>query len=60
MTNMSSPRRPASFARQLALAVALATGTAVLAVPGFTFETADSDEINVHAATREVLLRSAP
>lgn len=36
MTNMSSPRRPASLARQLALAVALASGTAVLAVPGFT------------------------
>lgn len=36
MTNMSSPRRPASIARQLALAVALASGTAVLAVPGFT------------------------
>ena len=30
-----------------------------LAVPGFAFETADSDEINVHAATREVLLRSS-
>ena len=40
MTNLSSPRRPrflaASLARQLALAVALASGTAVLAVPGFT------------------------
>lgn len=35
MTNLSSPRRPASLARQLALAVALASGTAVLAVPGF-------------------------
>jgi tetratricopeptide (TPR) repeat protein len=36
VTNMSSPRRPARLARQLALAVALASGTAVLAVPGFT------------------------
>ena len=40
MTNLSTPRRPkplaASLARQLALAVALASGTAVLAVPGFT------------------------
>ena len=40
MTNLSSPRRPkllaGGFARQLALAVALASGTAVLAVPGFT------------------------
>lgn len=36
MTNMSSPRRPARIARQFALAVALAAGTAVLAVPGFT------------------------
>ncbi|WP_026092037.1 hypothetical protein [Porphyrobacter sp. AAP82] len=35
MTNISSPRRPAALARQLALAVALAAGTAVLAVPGF-------------------------
>ncbi len=35
MTNLSSPRRPARFARQLALAVALASGTALLAVPGF-------------------------
>lgn len=35
MTNMSSPRRPARLARQFALAVALAAGTAVLAVPGF-------------------------
>jgi tetratricopeptide (TPR) repeat protein len=33
---MSSPRRPAAFARQFALAVAFAAGTAVLAVPGFT------------------------
>ena len=36
MTNMSSTRRPARIARQFALAVALAAGTAVLAVPGFT------------------------
>lgn len=40
MTNLSSPRRPkllaGGFARQLALAIALASGTAVLAVPGFT------------------------
>ncbi len=36
MTNLSSPRRPARLARQLALAVALASGTALLAVPGFT------------------------
>jgi tetratricopeptide (TPR) repeat protein len=35
VTNMSSPRRPARLARQFALAVALAAGTAVLAVPGF-------------------------
>lgn len=35
MTNLSSPFRPAGLARQLALAVALAGGTAVLAVPGF-------------------------
>lgn len=35
MTNMSSTRRPARIARQLALALALAGGTAVLAVPGF-------------------------
>lgn len=28
-------------------------------VPGFSFETADSDDLNAHAATREVLLRSA-
>lgn len=38
MTNMSSPRRPSGLARQLALAIALASGTAVLAVPGFTGE----------------------
>jgi type IV secretion system protein VirB4 len=30
-----------------------------LMVPGLSFETADSDELNAHAATREVLLRSA-
>lgn len=30
-----------------------------LLVPGLSFETADSDELNAHAATREVLLRSA-
>lgn len=40
MTNIFSPRRPrfltASLTRQVALAVALASGTAVLAVPGFT------------------------
>ena len=36
VTNLSSPRlRNASLARQLALAIALASGTAVLAVPGF-------------------------
>lgn len=36
MINLSSPRRPAHLARHLALAVALASGTAILAVPGFT------------------------
>jgi tetratricopeptide (TPR) repeat protein len=36
VTNLSSPRRSASLARQLAFAVALASGTALLAVPGFT------------------------
>ncbi|MFO6447358.1 hypothetical protein ACLBKU_09470 [Erythrobacter sp. NE805] len=36
MTYLSSPRRPAALARQLALAVALASGTALLAVPGVT------------------------
>jgi tetratricopeptide (TPR) repeat protein len=36
LTNLSSPRRPARFARQLALAVALASGSALLAVPGVT------------------------
>jgi tetratricopeptide (TPR) repeat protein len=35
VTNMSSPRRPARLARQFALALALASGTALLAVPGF-------------------------
>lgn len=30
-----------------------------LMVPGLSFETADSDELNAHAATREVLLRSS-
>lgn len=35
MTNLSSPRRSARLARQLALAAALASGTALLAVPGF-------------------------
>ncbi|WP_157696565.1 hypothetical protein [Porphyrobacter sp. CACIAM 03H1] len=35
MTNMSSPRASTRLARQLALAMALAGGTAVLAVPGF-------------------------
>ncbi len=29
-----------------------------LTVPGFNFETADSDELNAHAAMREVMLRS--
>ena len=32
---------------------------AALMVPGLAFETADADELNAHAATREVLLRSA-
>ena len=36
MTNLSSPRTSNSIARQFALAIALASGTAVLAVPGFT------------------------
>lgn len=35
MTNLSSPRRSAGLARQFGLAVALASGTALLAVPGF-------------------------
>ena len=30
-----------------------------LAVPGLAFETADTDELNAHVATREVLLRSS-
>jgi type IV secretion system protein VirB4 len=30
-----------------------------LQVPGLSFETADSDELNAHAAAREVLLRSS-
>ncbi len=30
-----------------------------LLVPGLSFETTDSDELNAHTATREVLLRSA-
>jgi tetratricopeptide (TPR) repeat protein len=36
LINLSSSYRPARLARQLALAVAFASGTAVLAVPGFT------------------------
>ncbi|WP_379921326.1 hypothetical protein [Erythrobacter sp. R86502] len=36
MNNLSSPRRSALIARQFALAIALASGTAVLAIPGFT------------------------
>lgn len=36
VTKISSPRRQTGLARQLALAVALAAGTSVLAVPGFT------------------------
>ncbi|MGE4304198.1 MAG: VirB4 family type IV secretion/conjugal transfer ATPase [Novosphingobium sp.] len=32
---------------------------ATLLVPGFSFETADSEELNVHAITREVVMRSA-
>lgn len=36
VTNISSPRRSHGLARQLALAVALASGTAMLTVPGFT------------------------
>lgn len=35
VTKMSSPRRPARPLRQFALAMALASGTALLAVPGF-------------------------
>ncbi|MFM7348785.1 MAG: hypothetical protein ACKO01_04780 [Erythrobacter sp.] len=37
MTNLSSPRRPARLARQFALAAALASGTVLLAVPGFAY-----------------------
>jgi len=36
VTNISSPRRPTSLARQLALAVALAGGTALVGMPGLT------------------------
>lgn len=36
MTHISSPRRSARMARQFALAVALASGSALLAVPGLT------------------------
>lgn len=36
MTNLSSPRTSNRLVRQFALAVALASGTSVLAVPGFT------------------------
>ncbi len=36
MTNISSPRRPTSLARHLALAVALAGGTALVGMPGLT------------------------
>ncbi len=36
MITLSSPRRSARLARQLALAVALASGTALLTMPGFT------------------------
>ena len=32
---------------------------AALLVPGLSFETADVAELNAHAATREILLRSA-
>lgn len=41
--------------------VLLEDGSVMLAmlVPGLGFETSDSDELNVHASTREVLLRSA-
>lgn len=41
--------------------VLLRDGSAMISllVPGLGFETADSDELNAHAATREVLLRSA-
>jgi type IV secretion system protein VirB4 len=42
-------------------AVLLRDGSVMLAlqVPGLAFETADSDELNAHVATREVLLRSS-
>ena len=41
-------------------AVLLRDGSLMLSlvVPGLSFETADSDELNAHTATREVLLRS--
>ena len=41
--------------------VLLRDGSVALAlmVPGFAFETADTDELNAHVATREVLLRSS-
>lgn len=41
--------------------VLLDDGSVMMAmlVPGISFETADTDELNAHAATREVLLRSA-
>ncbi len=41
--------------------VLLRDGSVILSlmVPGFAFETADTDELNAHAATREVLLRSS-
>ncbi len=42
-------------------AVLLRDGSVMLGltVPGLSFETADTDELNAHAALREVLLRSA-
>lgn len=42
-------------------AVLLRDGSVMMSllVPGLGFETADSDELNAHTATREVLLRSA-
>ena len=41
--------------------VALRDGSVMIAmqVPGFAFETADTVELNAHAAAREVLLRGA-
>ena len=41
--------------------VLLRDGSAMISllVPGISFETADSDELNAHTATREVVLRSA-